>query len=265
MKKLVTVLLILAMVFTFAACGSDSSDDTSAEGITFTHGFDADFPPYTYIGEDGEFTGFDVELCQAVCDYLGWTYEAFTLNWDAKTAELNSGSCDCIWSGFTINGREDDYLWSIPYSNNEQMILVPADSDIKSLADLEGKVVGVQISTSAQDMLEGEQAALKDTFKELKIYETYTIAMNDMKAGGCDALAIDVTTGNYQIDKNTDFPCVYLDEILGNEQYGVGFRMDDTEMCEKVNEALKALNADGTVAKIAAKYPEVESYVSIAE
>lgn len=266
MKKVLIIALALIMVLSFAACGNSSSESdngASEETKVFRQGFDLDFPPYSYIGDDGEYTGFDIELCKAVCDYNGWDYEAVPVNWDAKDAELKSGSFDCIWSGFTINGREDLYTWSVPYSNNKQMILVPEGSDIKTLADLKGKVVGVQMSTSADEMLQDSRADLKDTFKELKEFETYTIAFADMKSGGVDALAIDVTTGNFQIQNNADFPCRYLDEIIGNEQYGVGFRLEDTELCEQVNTALKALFENGTVDKIAAKYPEIADYISL--
>ena len=168
-------------------------------GFTFKHGFDLDYPPYSYRQDDGTVGGFDVELCQAVCDYLGWGYEPVPFNWDAKDMELNAGSCDCIWSGFTKEGREDDYTWGITYSNNTQGILVPADSDIKTLADLSGKIVGVQTATSAYDMLEDSQKELADTFAELRVYETYTIAYNDLKAGAIDAIAIDMTAGSFLI------------------------------------------------------------------
>ena len=167
--------------------------------FTFKHGFDLDYPPYSYRQDDASVGGFDVELCQAVCDYLGWGYEPVPFNWDAKDMELNAGSCDCIWSGFTKEGREDDYTWGITYSNNTQGILVPADSDIKTLADLSGKIVGVQTATSAYDMLEDSQKELADTFAELRVYETYTIAYNDLKAGAIDAIAIDMTAGSFLI------------------------------------------------------------------
>lgn len=165
----------------------------------FKHGFDLDYPPYSYRQDDGTVGGFDVELCQAVCEYLGWGYEAVPFNWDAKDMELNAKSCDCIWSGFTKEGREDDYTWGITYSNNTQGILVPADSDIKTLADLKGKIVGVQTATSAYDMLEDSKKDLADTFAELKVYETYTVAYNDLKAGAIDAIAIDMTAGSFLI------------------------------------------------------------------
>ncbi|MBQ7726213.1 MAG: transporter substrate-binding domain-containing protein [Clostridia bacterium] len=180
------------------------SADIPAEGsgdsnYTFKHGFDLDYPPYSYLKDDGSVGGFDVELCQAVCKYLGWQYKSVPFNWDAKDAELNAGSCDCIWSGFTKEGREDDYAWGITYSNNTQGILVASDSNIKTLADLNGKIVGVQTATSAADMLEDSQKELADTFGELKVYETYTVAFNDLKAGAIDAIAIDMTAGTYLI------------------------------------------------------------------
>ena len=174
----------------------EGSGDSS---YTFKHGFDLDYPPYSYLQDDGSVGGFDVELCQAVCAYLGWGYEPVPFNWDAKDMELNAGSCDCIWSGFIKEGREDNYTWGITYSNNTQGILVASDSGIKTLADLKGKVVGVQTATSAAEMLEDSQAELAETFEDLKIYETYTIAYNDLKAGAIDAIAIDMTAGSYLI------------------------------------------------------------------
>ena len=168
-------------------------------GFTFKHGFDLDYPPYSYRQDDGTVGGFDVELAQAVCEYMGWGYEPVPFNWDAKDMELNAGSCDCIWSGFTKEGREDKYAWGVTYSNNTQGILVPADSDIKTLADLSGKIVGVQTATSAADMLEDSRKDLADTFGELRVYETYTVAFNDLKAGAIDAIAIDMTAGAFLV------------------------------------------------------------------
>ena len=186
-----------------------SADDIDASDIpergsgdssyTFKHGFDLDYPPYSYLQDDGSVGGFDVEMAQAVCDYLGWKYESVPFNWDAKDMELNAGSCDCIWSGFTLEGHEDDYTWGITYSNNTQGILVASDSGIKTLSDLAGKTVGVQSATSAADMLEDSAKELADTFGDLRKYETYTIAFNDLKAGAIDAIAIDMTAGTFLI------------------------------------------------------------------
>lgn len=279
MKKLLAMILAITMMAAiFAGCGSSSTQtkkteeasteaaaaaaDSSDGTFVFKHGFDLDYPPYSYIDDDGKTGGFDVEMAQAVCDYYGWEYKAVPFNWDAKDAELNAGSCDCIWSGFTMNGREDDYLWSKAYSDNTQMIMVNKNSGIKTLADLKGKIVGVQTSTSAYDMLnEGDQKALRDTFADMPVYETYTIAFNDLKAGAIDAIAIDVTSGNYLMSNEKDY--VYLDEELGSEQYAIGFRKDDTELCEKVNAALDALVADGTYDEIGKKYPDIYDYLCL--
>jgi len=256
------------MVFTMlaaASCGGggdDSASDTGyGEGYVFKQGFDLDYRPYSFVDDNGENGGFDVELAQAVCEYYGWVYEPVPFNWDAKDAELNAGSCDCIWSGFTINGREDDYLWSIPYSDNTQKIMVLKDSGIVTLEDLAGKKVGVQTATSAYDLLNDEegQKALLDTFDSLQVYDTYTIAITDLKAGAIDAVAVDVTRAEEAMANDDNLVC--LEENLGSEQYGIGFRKDDTELCELVNAALQALAEDGTVAAIAAKYPEIEEYI----
>lgn len=184
---------------------SDIPEEGSGDpGYTFKHGFDLDYPPYSYLQDDGSVGGFDVELCQAVCEYLGWGYKSVPFNWDAKDLELNAGSCDCIWSGFTKEGREDDYTWGITYSNNTQGILVASNSGITKLSDLEGKVVGVQTATSAYEMLEDSRADLAETFSDLKVYETYTIAYNDLKAGAIDAIAIDMTAGSYLVASDAD-------------------------------------------------------------
>lgn len=266
-------MLAFAMIFTmavFTACGGGGSEEPAeetasetqyGEGYVFKHGFDLDYRPYSFVDDNGEQGGFDVELAKAVCEYYGWEYQAVPFNWDAKDAELNAGSCDCIWSGFTINGREDDYLWSKPYSDNTQKIMVKKDSGIAALADLADKKVGVQTATSAYDLLNDEegQKPLADTFAELNVYDTYTIAITDLNAGAIDAVAVDVTRA--QEAMASDDSLTVLDEDLGSEQYGIGFRKDDTELCDLVNAALDALAADGTVAKIAANYPEIEEYL----
>ncbi len=272
-KKLTVLVLAFAMIFTMVAltaCGGGGSSDSGSgdeEAFTFKHGYDKDFPPYSYIGDDGETTGFDVELAQAVCELNGWNYEGVAINWDAKDAELESGSIDCIWSGFTKSpDREPKFAWSDPYSVNTIKMMVLEDSDIKSTADLAGKKVGVQGSTSAQEMLETPNAEggaedLMKTFASFEKYDTYTVAVNDLKAGAIDAIAIDVTTGDYQMTKVEGL--AYLDEDVCQEVYAIGFRTDDTELRDQVNAALKTLAENGKMDEIGQKYPEIYENLSM--
>ena len=122
-----------------AAQEDSEQADASAEGRTFTVGFDAEFPPYGYMDENGEYTGFDLELAAEVCSRNGWTLVKQPIDWDAKDMELSSGSIDCIWNGFTMNGREDQYTFTVPYVDNSQVFVVKADSGITAPADLAGK------------------------------------------------------------------------------------------------------------------------------
>ncbi|MCI5649666.1 MAG: amino acid ABC transporter substrate-binding protein [Fusicatenibacter sp.] len=230
----------------------------SAEPVTFTVGFDAEYPPYGYMDEDtGEYTGFDLELAEAVCDLYGWQLVKTPINWDSKDMELNSGSIDCIWNGFTINGREDDYTWSDPYVDNSQVMVVSESSGINTLSDLAGKNVGVQAASAALELLqseeEGGQKALADTFAVLQQFPDYNNAFVELQAGSIDAVAMDIGVAKYQL-KTRGEGFKILDESLNSEQYAIGFKKGNTELCEKVNEGLQQLLADGTFEELAEKY-----------
>ena len=153
-KKMVSILTAAFCVSALlAGCGFADTAKTSASSAgaasssangttTFTVGFDAEYPPYGYMDDEtGDYTGFDLELAEAVCEIYGWKLVKTPINWDAKDTELNSGAIDCIWNGFTMNGREDDYTWSDPYVDNSQVMVVSENSGINSLSDLAGKTV----------------------------------------------------------------------------------------------------------------------------
>lgn len=237
---------------TNAESGAQVSEE---ERTTFTVGFDAEYPPYGYMDENGEYTGFDLELAQAVCDMEGWELIKTPIDWNSKDMELNSGAIDCIWNGFTINGREDDYTWSDPYCDNSQVIVVAENSGISTLADLSGKVVGVQAGSAALDVLtdEEQQKDLADTFGTLQQFADYNSAFTELQAGSLDALAIDIGVANYQIEsRGTGY--VILEEKLNSEQYGIGFKLGNEGLRDIVNADVKKLTEDGTVAALAEKY-----------
>lgn len=257
MKKRYMVMAIgLAAGFAagLSGCGGQTAE-TSAEaspGGTFIVGFDQEFPPMGFIGDDGEYTGFDLELAQEVAKRLGLEYKAQPIAWDAKDMELESGNIDCIWNGFTMTGREDNYTWSDPYMENSQVFVVNAGSGIESIADLVGKVVEVQIDSSGQKALEAE-AELTESFAQLVTTPDYNTAFMDLQQGAVDAICMDVIVAGYQISER-EADMVILEESLSAEEYAVGFKKGNTELCGKVNDTLKEMAADGTLAKISNKW-----------
>ncbi len=231
-----------------------------ADGI-LTVGFDAEYPPYGYMDDNGEYTGFDLELAEVLCENNGWTLEKKPINWDSKDMELNSGSIDCIWNGFTMNGREDDYAFSIPYVDNSQVIVCSSDSGIEKLSDLAGKIVGVQAASAALDLLEGDQKDLADTFSSLNQFADYNTAFTELQAGALDALAIDVGVAKYQINsRGEDF--VILAESLNTEQYAVGFKKGSDDFAQLVSKGLCQMALDGKVSELAEKY-EIADMVTL--
>ena len=264
MKKLLAVILAGAMALTVVACAGKTdaaSADQSSERTSLTVGFDAEFPPYGFLDEStGEYVGFDLDLAEEVCKRNGWELKKQPIDWDAKDMELSSGAIDCIWNGFTINGREDQYTWSVPYVDNSQVFVVAADSGIKTKADLAGKNVGVQKDSSALAALEDEEnpdnIALRDSFADLIQYADYNTGFMDLEAGASDCLALDIGVASFQISQREKGAYVMLDEKLSLEQYGVGFKLGNEELKNQVEKTLLEMVDDGTFTKIAEKYSD---------
>lgn len=260
MRKLLAFALSLVMVCSMTACTGKKNDEQTgaskdSDKKTFTVGFDAEYPPYGYMDENGEYVGFDLELAQAVCDMEGWELVKKPIAWDSKDMELEAGNIDCIWNGFTIDGKEDKYEWSDPYVDNSQVIVVAEESGIDTLSDLAGKTVGVQAASAALSLLsgEGDQAELGATFGILQEFADYNTAFMELQAGSVDAVAMDIGVANYQLESRGEgFKLV--EEKLNTEKYGIGFLKGNTELRDKVNEDVKKLAEDGTVAKLAEKY-----------
>ena len=250
--------------------GSTTSSSAAAEsGIedgVLTVGFDAEYPPYGYMGEDGEYTGFDLELAQAVCDLEGWELEKKPISWDAKDMELDSGSIDCIWNGFTMTGRESEYTFSVPYVDNSQVIVVAENSGIETLADLAGKVVGVQAASAALEVLQDEegQKALADTFASLNEFADYNTAFTELQAGALDALAIDIGVAQYQLESRGE-GFKMLDETLNSEEYAVAFKLGNETLRDMIDKDLQELTNDGTVQELAEKYGIADMIILEAE
>lgn len=161
---------------------------------TFIMGVDPEYPPFSYLGDDGEYTGFDVEVCKAACELLGWDFEVFGVNWDQKLIQLDAGECDCVWSGMTIldSMKEAGYIISAPYYDNTQVLVVKEGSDIASSKDLAGKVVAVQLGTSGEALLNGDLKDLKDTFSDLVTCNSFLSCFTELEGGSVDAVLVDM-------------------------------------------------------------------------
>ena len=264
MKKAFT-LLTLAVLCAFVLVGCKKAEEnTAAEAQTFTVGFDAEFPPYGFLGEDGSYKGFDLDLAREVCLRNGWTFVAKPIDWAAKDAELNAGTIDCIWNGFTITDeRKEQYTWSSPYVQNKQLILVKKDSNLKALADLNGKAVAAQDGSSGASALEDALKELqkKDAnfnFKEYKKVKDYVTAKTMLESGAVDAVALDSAVALGFIEKSNG-AFVTFDEPLMFESYGVGFKKGNTVLRDKVEATLRAMVKDGTIANILKHWKEAEA------
>lgn len=274
-KRFLAVCLALAMVCgALTGCGKDAEEagakdsaaDASLEERTkLVVGFDAEYPPYGYMDENGEYVGFDLDLAQEVCNRKGWELVKTPVDWDGKDMELNSGAIDCIWNGFTINGREDDYTWSEPYVDNSQVVIVKSDAGITSLDGLSGKVVLVQADSAALSALQGDDLkSLTDSFAELTQVPDYNSALMTLESGAADAVALDKVVADYYLQEKADIFTI-LSEELSTEQYGIGFKKGNTALKDAVQETLKEMVKDGTFKTIAEKWDQQDVICLTAE
>ncbi|CAM2746752.1 transporter substrate-binding domain-containing protein [Slackia exigua] len=254
--------LALAL-FALSGCGSKAENASVAvgptEGMDFIVGFDQEYPPYGFVGDDGQYTGFDLELAKEVCARNGWNFKAQPVNWDAKDAELNGGAVTCLWNGFTKEGREKNYTFSEPYMLNGQVVVVKADkaSEYGTLDALAGKTVVTQVDSSALEVLQGAKADLNASFAGGAVNQVsdYNAAFMDLQSGACDAVACDLSIAEYQMSANPGAYAV-LKDTLSDEHYAVGFAKGNTELADAVTETLREMNADGTVKALCDKYAE---------
>lgn len=247
MKLRLFTLVSLLTVGLLALCGCSDS-----KGKHFTVGFDPDSKPFAFV-ENGKYCGFDLDLAREVAKRNNWQIVFKKIDWETKDAELNTGNIDCLWSCFTIDGRENDYAWSKPYMQNYVVVIVKNDSAINSLAGLAGKTVSMQVETSAQQIL-GKRGARRDIgaiVRKQILTANVKDAIADLNSGIADAVVLDhevakekISGGKYRI----------LPEPLVAEKYGVGFAKDNVALRDAVQKTLDEMISDGTAAKISRRY-----------
>ena len=279
MKKLICFALAALMLLALCACGGKT--ENAADGsmmetpvpvkenpdlkipvgpqkIKFVMGIDPEYNPFSYMGDDGEYTGFDVEICKAACDVLGWDFEVFGVNWDEKLVQLDARECDCIWSGMTIlPSMEANYVISEPYYESVQVLLVKSDSGYTGYADLAGKDVAVQLGTSGESLLNGDLADIAATFNQVVTCDNFLKCFTELDGGAVDAVFVDLPVAASYAATHEGF--TVLNENLGQELYGIAFRADCRDMCDSMEGAVHTLVENGTYAEIAAKpeYAEI--------
>ena len=258
LAAVISIALVCGIVAMFASCGGNTEPE--AEKQKFIMGIDPEYPPFSYLGDDGEYTGFDVEVCKAACDYLGWDFEIFAVNWDNKLVQLDSKECDCVWAGMTIlpSMTEAGYVISKPYFDNTQVLVVKADSGLASSKDLAGKDVAVQLGTSGESLLKGDlKESLADTFNKVVTCDSFLKCFSELEGGAVDAVFVDKPVADTYAAEHESV--AVIDEDLGAEQYGIAFRSTDAELCKSIEDAVAVLVENGTYAQIAEKYPEIQN------
>ena len=257
----------MAAMMLFCSCGSSSSDNSKTENKNNTTsdtsfdkvkeagklvlGLDATFKPMGYTDENNNIVGFDIDLATEACKRLDIKLETKGVVWETKEIDLNAGTIDCIWNGLSISdSRKKVMLMSDPYMENEMVFAVNEDSDIKSLSDLAGKKVTVQNGSTAQEILEGNEISKDMTITPL---ETNVEALSNLEMNMCDAVFLDSVVAKYEINTSKKAFRI-LDEGLEPEKYGIGFRLGDQQLCDKIYDTLKEMKTDGTVEKIATKW-----------
>lgn len=271
MKKIFALVLALLMVLSMTACGSstpaaepaepaeseapeaETPAETPATPAKLVVGLDDQFPPMGFRDENNELVGFDIDLVKTVGERLGMEVELTPIDWSTKELELNGGKVDVLWNGLTItDARKETMLMSPAYIKNAQVIVVGVDSGLNTIADLAGKVVGLQDGSSADEAY-AECAAAGTESDLVKAAENITL-FNDLKIGRIDAVVVDKVVADYYITENGEGKLKLMDEQLADEEYGIAFKQGNDELADTILGELAAMVEDGTAAEISTKW-----------
>ena len=248
-KKIFFILLPLMMII-FTGCNHFANKKVLVVGL------DADYAPFGFRDENGEIIGFDIDLANEVADRLNVKFKFKPIDWSQKQEELTSGKIDIIWSGFNITPDREEYvLFSKPYMENRQVILVPKGkgNNIISSADLSGKIIGTQLGAPSDYYISQDQT-LKNTFAKFVTYDNYKHAFEDLAADAIDAIVCDELVVRYEMTRHPNI-FDFLDITVGEvTEVAIGFRKDDTELCKQVEKVFGEMVEDGTAKKISEKW-----------
>ena len=259
MKKKLTVLaMVFVLIFTMLAltgCGDKDKEADADAKETIIVGLDDTFAPMGFRDESGELVGFDIDLARAVAEELGMNVEFKPIDWKAKEAELSAGTVDCLWNGMSVTpDRIEGMALTYKYLNNKIVLMSLADSDldVTSADQLKDLKIGTQAGSAALEMLQANEAY--DSFKDnISEYYKYDTAIMDLKAGRVDVIAVDQVLGEYT-NNNLGGEMKECTYSLGDDFYTIGCASDNTELRDKINDALKKLIDDGKATEISEKW-----------
>ena len=256
-KRLLALFTALVLCFAFSACGAPSSSTAAEDDLKYVNdkgslviGYTV-YAPMNFTDADGNFTGFDTELAEAVCAKLGLKPEFVEINWDTKETELAAKSIDCIWNGLTIDEeRKAAMAITDPYVQNAQVVVMPANAEYTDTSSLIGKAVCAEAGSAGEKTIR-EDDNLKQA--EYIAKDVQTSCLMEVAAGTSNAAVLDLTLANAMIGAGTDYANLEIKDRLAVEYYGVAFRKG-SNICAEVNGIFAELVADGTMAALADKY-----------
>lgn len=264
MKKIVLGAVALVSSLALVACGSSDSATKSDNWSTYeseksiTIGFDKTFVPMGFEQTDGSYTGFDIDLANAVFEKYGITVEWQPIDWDLKETELTNGNIDLIWNGYSITDeRKEKVLFTNPYMDNQQVLVTKKSSNISQVSDMKDKVLGAQAGSSGYSVFEGQPEILKDIVQnnDASQYATFNEALIDLKNDRIDGLLIDRVYANYYLQQEgiiDDYNII--DAGFENEAFAVGARQSDKTLVENINKAFTELYQEGKFQEISQKW-----------
>ncbi len=248
-----TLLAASAALGGLTACGGTDAKNRDLPQILI--GSDT-YPPYIYLNNDGTPAGIDVEIATEAFRRMGYAARFEVIDWEQKTALVESGAIDCIWGCFSMQGRETLYRWAGPYMVSRQVVAVNADSSIQSLSDLAGKTVMVQSTSKPEGIfLSGSDPRIPQTVEVFSI-EDRSVQYAMLACGYVDAIAAHETAIlQYMKDNNAVFRI--LEEPLLVTGLGVAFAKNDSRgLDHQLNDTFAQMREDGTLERIVGKYLE---------
>ncbi len=249
MRKIFVAVFLFAAVI-FAGCGGGNQQSKVIIGI------DDEFAPMSFHNEQNELVGFDIDLAQEAMNRLGVAAEFKPIDWSNKEKEITSGSIDLIWNGLDITNERKEYMiFSKPYMEDRQIVLVKADSDfdIHSEYDLEGKIVGTQAGSTSDDYI-NRNLKLKNSLAEYKSYTKFSEVVDALKKEEIEVLVCDELVARYEMNTCPDQLKIINIKIGIITETGIGFRKDNVELRDRVQDVFDEMIRDGTARKISVKW-----------